>query len=110
MNALWAYFWPVLAAGLVAGVIAGAIGFPRKEKRSLVLSIGILTALALASLWHGPLGAADRFTRSVERSARQTLDFYEMSEIRGRLHHGPLTRRLILSGKADDFQTSELAR
>ena len=68
---IWAYFWPVLAAGLIAGVIAGAIGFLRKEKRSLVLSIGILAALALASLWHGPLGAADRFTRANESRSLQ---------------------------------------
>ena len=35
---------------------------------------------------------------------------YEMPKIEAHLHRAPLTRQLVLSGKADDFQTSELAR
>jgi hypothetical protein len=64
----------------------------------------------LAALWHGPLGAADRFSTRVERNARKALDYYEMTQITGHLHRGPLTRRLILAGPADDFQSSELVR
>jgi hypothetical protein len=30
--------------------------------------------------------------------------------VSGHLHHGPLTRRVILSGPADEFQQSELVR
>jgi hypothetical protein len=33
-----------------------------------------------------------------------------MYQINARLHRGPLTRRLILAGPADDFQSSELVR
>ena len=33
-----------------------------------------------------------------------------MTEVQARLERGPLTRRLILSGPADDFQRSELVR
>ena len=33
-----------------------------------------------------------------------------MNRVTARLHHGPLTRRLALSGTADDFQRSELVR
>ena len=33
-----------------------------------------------------------------------------MTQVTGHLQHGPLTRRVILSGPADDFQRSELAR
>lgn len=110
MNALWAYFWPPFAVGLLAGGLAGTIAFRRKSRRNLSLAIGVVAALATAAFWHGPLGAADRLVRRVELSARHTLDYYEMSEIKAHLHHGPLTRRLILSGRADDFQTSELAR
>ena len=66
--------------------------------------------MLLAALWHGPLGAADRFTSEVEGDARRALIHYEMPQITAHLHHGPLTRALILSGRADDFQTTELAR
>jgi hypothetical protein len=110
MNALWTYFWPEFAAGLLIGGVAGSIAFRRKAKRDLALAAGLLASLALAALWHGPLGAADRFSAQVERTARKTLDYYEMTRVTARLHHGPLTRRLILSGPADDFQSSELVR
>jgi hypothetical protein len=66
--------------------------------------------MGAAALWHGPLGAAESFSGQVERSVREVLDSWEMTQVQGRLHHGPLTRRVILSGPADDFQRSELAR
>ena len=76
----------------------------------MALLIGVASVIALAGLWHGPFGAADRFSTRVERSAREKLDYYEMTQLTGHLHHGPLTRTLILAGPADDFQTSELVR
>jgi hypothetical protein len=33
-----------------------------------------------------------------------------MNQISAHLHHDPLTRRIDLSGPADDFQRSEIAR
>ena len=42
--------------------------------------------------------------------ARKALDYYEMTQISGRLGRAPLTRQLILEGPADDFQRSELVR
>jgi len=108
MNTLWTYFWPILCVGLLAGGLGGLFGFRRKRRRPLI--IAGLVALAAAATWHGPLGAADRFTTKIERQARQALDYYEMTKVTAHLHRGPLSRRLILSGPADDFQTSELAR
>ena len=108
MNTLWTYFWPILCVGLLAGGLGGLFGFRRKRRRPLI--IAALVALAAAAAWHGPLGAADRFTTKIERQARQALDYYEMTKVTAHLHRGPLSRRLILSGPADDFQTSELAR
>ena len=108
MNTLWTYFWPIICVGLLAGGLGGLFGFRRKRRRPLI--IAGLVALAAAATWHGPLGAADRFTTKIERQARQALDHYEMTKVTAHLHRGPLTRRLILSGPADDFQTSELAR
>jgi uncharacterized membrane protein YfcA len=110
MSLLWPYFWPVLGAGAVCGIIAGAIGFRQGRKPYLAVAIGIAVALAAAALWHGPAGAADRFARALERNARQTLDAYEMTQIDAQLHRDPLSRRLVLRGPADDFQRGELVR
>ena len=110
MSALWAYFWPAFGAGIAVGIIAGAIAFRRKPKRYLALAIGVLASIALAALWHGPLGGADRFSAEVERGIQKTLVYYEMPQITAHLHHGPLTRRVSLSGQADDFQRGELVR
>ena len=110
MSLLWSYFWPAFAAGLVTGLIAGVFAFRRRSRRNAALAIGVLISIAAAALWHGPLGAADRFTNAVERQAREALTYYEMPKVSAHLHRAPVTRRLILSGPADDFQTSELAR
>lgn len=76
----------------------------------MALAIGVGVTLALTILWNGPLGATDRFTARVEHDARAVLDHYEMTQIGAHLHHSPLSRHLILSGRADDFQTAELVR
>ncbi|WP_028968942.1 hypothetical protein [Sphingomonas sp. URHD0057] len=129
MNTLWSYFWPLLAVGPVIGIVAGSISFrlppaavkdklegvplathDLRRKRWLALGIGAAVAIAAAALWAGPMHAADLFAQRVERDARLTLDNYEMYQVTGRLHRRPLSRRLILSGPADDFQRSELSR
>jgi hypothetical protein len=110
MNALWSYFWPCFAAGLLVGGPAGTIAFRRRSKRNLTLAIGLLVALALAALWHGPLGGAGRLEAKVQRGIQQTLVYYEMTQVTGHLHHGPLTRHVNLSGPADDFQRDSLVR
>lgn len=125
MNAFWAYFWPIFGIGLTIGVIAGLTGFraPRAKKkdreaaierwrrrRRIALALGAGAAVAAAALWHGPIGAADRLTAQVGHDARLTLDNYEMTQVRAEIHHGPLTRQVLLSGPADDFQRSELVR
>jgi hypothetical protein len=110
MSTFWAYLWPALGAGLVVGVVAGAIAFRRRPWRNAALAIGFVASIALAALWHGPLGGADRFSAEVERRVQKTLVYYEMTQVSAHLHHGPLTRRILLSGPADDFQRAELAR
>jgi hypothetical protein len=110
MNALWSYFWPAFGAGLLAGVIAGLIAWRRRRMRVPALAAGLLAAILLAALWHGPLGGADRFAARVERGVHNTLVYYEMTQVAGHLHHDPLTRRVLLSGQADEFQRSELVR
>lgn len=110
MNAFWSYFWPPLGAGIAVGILAGAFAFRRRSRRNLAVAIGVVATLALAALWHGPLGAADRLSADIERRARATFVFYEIPQVSGHLHHGPLTRRVLLSGPADDFQRTELSR
>ena len=110
MNAFWAYFWPAFGLGLAAGVIAGAIGFRRRSRRVVALTAGVVASMVLAALWHGPLGGAATFETKVNRGIKATLVYYEMTQVTAHLHHGPLTRRVLLSGPADDFQRSELVR
>jgi len=109
MNALWNYFWPAFAAAMVIGALAGSMAF-RGRRRNLALGAGLALSFAAAALWHGPLGAADRFAARVERGVQQTLVYYEMTEVTGHLQRDPLSRRVLLSGRADDFQQSELTR
>ena len=113
MSPLWSYFWPCFAAGLLAAFFAGLIAFRRAAsgtRRSAALGIGFAVALVSTGLWSGPLGGADRFEAEVEGDLKRALVYYEMTQISAHLHHGPLTRRLLLSGPADDFQRSELVR
>ena len=78
--------------------------------RAAIFFAGLSATLAAAALWHGPLGAADRFASRADKIARATLDYYEMPAVSARLERGPMTRRIILSGPADSFQRSELLR
>jgi hypothetical protein len=111
MNALWSYFWPAFTIGLLVGVLTGMFAFRRRAKRVALLAAGSLLSIAAAALWHGPFGAAHRFTTGVERIARQALvDYDAPAGITAQVHHGPLTRDLILSGPANDFQRAEAAR
>jgi len=123
LNALWAYFWPAIGLGILIGVITGLAAFrivrrrathsePVRMRRHLVVpfAIGAVASVATAALWHGPFGAADRFASRVERGIHNTLVYYEMTQVTAHLHHGPLTRRVLLSGQADDFQRTELVR
>lgn len=124
MNPLWSYLWPALVIGLVLGVLGGTLGFRRpglteavdaspesRRKRIISLAAGAVLSLAATALWHGPFGAADRLSAHVERDLHGALVYYEMvQQVTAHLHHGPLTREVVLSGSGDDFQRSELAR
>lgn len=113
MSLLLPYFWPCFAIGLVVGMLIGVFAFHRwpKRKRNVALALAAAAAVAMVLVWHGPLGAADRFAREVDRNARTGLQYYETPFIKGALHRAPLSRRLVLTGTpATDFQRSELVR
>jgi hypothetical protein len=129
MNAWWGYFLPVFCTGTVFGAIAGSGAFrvkivrrkdrpgepdlvdPPRRRRTAFLLAGASLSIVAAALWHGPFGAADRFSSAIERSAREVLAYNDApTGMSVRIHRGPLTRQLILSGPGNDFQQSEAAR
>nr|WP_294170458.1 hypothetical protein [uncultured Sphingomonas sp.] len=79
-------------------------------KRNAKLLVGALAAVAVAELYHGPLGAAETLEQRIERQARAELDHHEMFGVQAQLDERPLRRTLVLSGPADDFQRGELVR
>lgn len=78
--------------------------------RAVILIAGIAATIGFAALWHGPLGAGERLAARAERIARDTFVKYERPMNRGVLERAPLSRRMILSGPADDFQRTEMVR
>jgi hypothetical protein len=75
-----------------------------------ILVLAVLSVIALTWLWHGPLGAGDRLAAQLEQAARAQLDRDEMTRVKATVARGPLSRRLMLSGQADDFQRAEIER
>jgi hypothetical protein len=74
------------------------------------LGLGLAASVLLALAWHGPGGAAARMARAIETDITTMLGYYEMKAVSGRLERGPLRRRIIYAGPADDFQRAELVR
>lgn len=79
------------------------------NRRTIFLT-GLAAVVGFTALWHGPLGASERLADQAEANARRMLDYYELPMIQAHMQRGPLARRLILSGPADDFQRAELVR
>jgi hypothetical protein len=78
--------------------------------RRAILLIGLTACIGFTALWHGPLGAGDRLADRAETAARRQLDRDEMFLVQARMQRGPLARRLVVSGPADDFQRAEIIR
>ena len=76
--------------------------------RGRALGLGFAASILLALAWHGPGGAAARMARAIETDIAQMLRYYEMTAVSGRLERGPLRRRIIYRGPADDFQRTQL--
>jgi hypothetical protein len=123
MSVVWHIYWPLLVAALLGGIVVGRMAFrlPRmsddapadvsaalrnryKRKRNKTLWLGLGGLLAAVALWHGPLGGGERFARLIEGAVAAELEWLEMPEISGKLERGPLSRRLVLAGPANDFQ------
>ena len=68
---------------------------------------GVALAMSATALWHG-LVAGDQLVNTIERNARLQLDYDEMTQVQVHVQRGPLSRELLLSGPADDFQRREI--
>jgi hypothetical protein len=79
------------------------------NRRTIVL-LGVAATVSFTAVWHGPFGAGEKLAAQSEASARRILDYYELPMVQAHMQRSPLSRRLILSGPADDFQRSELVR
>ena len=74
------------------------------------VALCLAATVATAAIFHGPIGTGDAFAARVDITARRTLDHYELPNVHARMQRAPLTRRVILSGPADNFQRAELVR
>ena len=83
---------------------------PRSEDSSLYARVLQRLSSALQEAERGTTGESATLEADVERAARAELDRNEMVQVQARLQERPLSRTLILSGPADDFQRSELVR
>ena len=120
MSFLWDLYWPLLTATAVIGVITGRLAYklPGKSgekaayrrKRNLTLLVGAAAILLAGWIWHGPVGAGQRFAAETERFTRKVLVDWEMAPVRAVVARDPLKRSLILSGPGDSFQRSGLVR
>jgi hypothetical protein len=78
--------------------------------RMTILTLAVASVVGLAWLWHGPFGTGERLAARIESGARAQLDRDEMTQVMARVERRPLTRKIILSGPADDFQRREIKR
>jgi hypothetical protein len=74
----------------------------------LKAAIGLLMALAAASIWHGPLGFGERLVDRLEAEARAEVAKAELPGIKVALSRDPLARAATLSGPANDLQREGL--
>ncbi|QIK78976.1 hypothetical protein G7077_08775 [Sphingomonas piscis] len=129
MTVLWTVYWPVVLATLIVGILAGRVGFRqrklsdelsaadvaaanlayRHQKRKM-LGIGGAAALFLVAAWHWPLGGGSRFAGKVETAAADELKRVDTPEFTAKLGRTPLSRTLIVSGSANEFQKDGFVR
>ncbi|MEQ7873739.1 hypothetical protein ABDK56_06995 [Sphingomonas sp. ASV193] len=67
-------------------------------------ALGIAATMAVAALWHGPLGAGERMASFLENETRAMLVKNEAPPFTVAIHRAPLTRTIHLGGQGNDFQ------
>lgn len=66
--------------------------------------IGLGVALAAGWISHGPLGQGAAFVDGLQTQADAVLARAQVPGVTARFSRGPLSRRAILAGPANDFQ------
>lgn len=110
MGLIWDIYWPVALLGLIGGLPAGLLLFRRDGRPKRLRWAVAVGAVAAATFgWHA-LHGAGTVRSTLESRARAEIERLEMSQVAVQLQDSPVSRALILSGKADSFQRTELAR
>ncbi len=65
---------------------------------------GLVAALLIGWIHHGPVGAGARYIDGIESQAKARVARAGVPGVEVRLHRDPLARVATLSGPADDFQ------
>lgn len=70
----------------------------------LKLLIGIAAALAAGLISHGPLGRGEAFVGLLEARVNEEVRTADLPGVTARLGRDPLSREVVLTGTANDFQ------
>lgn len=70
--------------------------------------IGLLAALLLGWIWHGPAGQGEAFAGAMEAQVKMAAAQAELPGVAARIERDPLTRRAVVSGEANDLQREGL--
>lgn len=76
----------------------------RPMSRWLKLLIGLLAALLVAWLSHGPLGRGAAYADLLQQRADFVLRISEVPNLQARIGRAPLSRTVFLCGPTNDFQ------
>jgi hypothetical protein len=76
--------------------------------RTVKILIGLVAALLMGWLWHGPGGQGEALIAGLERQAQEAAAQTELPGISVRLGHDPLSRTAIVRGTANDLQREGL--
>jgi hypothetical protein len=77
-------------------------------KAHVKILIGLVAALAMGWIWHGPGGQGEALVGGLERAARTAVAQTELPGISVRMVRDPLSRTAIVSGTANDLQREGL--
>jgi hypothetical protein len=72
--------------------------------RWLKLLIGMAAALIAGLISHGPLGRGEAFVGTIEARVNAEIRQAALPGVTARLGRDPLSREVVLTGNANDFQ------
>jgi hypothetical protein len=76
--------------------------------RPVKFLIGLVVAVLAGLIWYGPAGQGEKLASRIESDARNLVAQAELAGASVRLERAPLSRDLVLSGKANDLQREGL--